>query len=126
MKKFVLVTSIVVLAVVMATMFMACTPSEESLTKKYEENGYAVASVSQDKVETVFGIKFEENAQIQYVLLATKLIKNVAVICFENSEDAKKFYESVKPENNDGVLKVSKKGNAIALALNDEEGLKLF
>lgn len=115
MKKFVLVTSIVVLAVVMATMFMACTPSEESLKEKLEKEDYLVISGNAKD----FGV--EEGATVKYVLVATKLTKNVMVICFEKSEDAKEFYDKLVGDNK--YESVKKKGNAIAFG--DEESLKL-
>lgn len=114
MKKFITITSIVVLAVVLATMLMACTPSEESLTKKYKEEGYLVVSGGADDIP---GYDAKE-ADIKYVLIATKVLKNVVIVCFGNSEDAKACYEEIKGDN------VKKKGNAIAIG--DEESLKLF
>ncbi len=114
MKKFITVTSIVVLAIVLATMLMACTPSEESLTKKYEEADYVVVSGAADDIPGYDA----EDADIKYVLVATKLVSNVIIVCFGNSEDAKACYEEIK---GDGV---KKKGNAIAIG--DEDALELF
>lgn len=114
MKKFITVTSIVVLAIVLATMLMACTPSEESLTKKYEEAGYIVISGGADDIPGYDA----KDADIKYVLVATKVLKNAIIVCFGNSEDAKACYEEIK---GDGV---KKKGNAIAIG--DEESLELF
>lgn len=115
MKKFVAVTSIVVLAVVLATMLMACTPSEESLTKKYKEAEYLVVSGSADDIPGYDA----KDADIKYVLVATKVVKNVVIVCFGNSEDAKACYDELKDSKN-----VKKKGNAIAIG--DEESLELF
>lgn len=42
MKKFLAITSVIVLAIVLATMLMACSPSVDSLKKKYEDKGYTV------------------------------------------------------------------------------------
>lgn len=114
MKKFVAITSIVVLAVVLATMLMACTPSEESLTKKYKEADYIVISGGADDIPGYDA----EDADIKYVLIATKITENVVIVCFGNSDDAKACYEEIK---GDGV---KKKGNAIAIG--SEEALKLF
>ena len=114
MKKFITVTSIVVLAIVLATMLMACTPSEDSLKKKYEEEGYIVVSGAADDIPGYDA----EDAEIKYVLVATKVVKNVVIVCFGNSDDAKACYDEIK---GDGV---KKKGNAIAIG--DEESLELF
>ncbi len=118
MKKFITITSIVVLAVVLATMLMACTPSEESLKKKFDENGYAAVSVS----ASTLGID-EEETPIEYIFLAGTVslsgIDGVYVVCFTNSDDAKAFYDKIKESEN-----AKKKGNAVAYG--SEEALKLF
>ncbi len=118
MKKFITVTSIIVLAVVLATMLMACTPSEESLKKKFAENGYAAASVS----ASALGID-EDETPIEYMFLAGSVslsgIDGVYVVCFTNSDDAKAFYDKIKESEN-----AKKKGNAVAYG--SEDALKLF
>lgn len=115
MKKFVAITSVVVLAIVLATMLMACTPSEESLSEKYSEAGYLVVSGGADDIP---GFD-EEEASIKYVLVATKVLKNVVIVCFNNSDDAKAYYEEIKDSEN-----AKKKGNAVAVG--DKESLELF
>lgn len=123
MKKFVTITSIVVLAVVLATMLMACTPSEESLTKKYEKNDYVVASLNFDDILELLNIEVEETA-IKYALKARKGVVIVNVVCFSDSDTAKEVYEVAEKLFGD---KCKKKGNAIAFGLlADEEALSLF
>ncbi len=119
MKKFITITSIVVLAVVLATMLMACTPSEESLKKKFSENGYAATSVS----ASTLGID-EDETPIEYMFLAGTFslkegLDGVYVVCFTNSDDAKAYYDKIKESEN-----AKKKGNAVAYG--SEDALKLF
>lgn len=123
MKKFITVTSIIVLAVVLATMLMACTPSEESLKKKYENEGYAVGSINFDDILELIGVEVEENT-VKYAMKATKVGTTVNIVCFGNSDTAKEVYESVEKIFGE---KCKKKGNAIAFGLlASEEALNLF
>lgn len=128
MKKFVAITSVVVLAIVLATMLMACTPSEESLTKKYEEEGYTVTSVNSDKAQEYLDKYLEEDSEevpVKYVLVVTdgvfgiNVVPVCVVICFKNSDDAKAAYEG-----NEDSDTVKKKGNAIAFGT--AKALELF
>lgn len=116
MKKFLAITSVVVLAIVLATMLMACTPSVDSLTKKYEKEGYTVVELSADDADT--------DAEVKYVFNATKGLETVTVVCFANGDDAKKYYEEAK----EGIEKlgsvgeamdVKKSGNAVAAGTKD-------
>lgn len=116
MKKFLTITSIIVLAVIMASLFVACTPSEESLKEKLKEEDYIVVSGNAKD----FGV--EEGNTVKYVLVGTKVTKNIVVICFEKGEDAKEFYDEINKDDKYELVK--KKGNAIAFG--DEESLKLF
>ena len=123
MKKFITVTSIIVLAVVLATMLMACTPSEESLKKKYENAEYTVVSINFDEVLELIGVEVEENT-VKYAMKATKGLASVNIVCFGDSDTAKEVYESVEKIFGE---KCKKKGNAIAFGLAaNEDALKLF
>ncbi len=128
MKKFITVTSIVVLAIVLATMLMACTPSEESLKKKYEEADYTVTSVNSDEAQKYLDDYLGEDSEeipVKYVLVVTDGIAGInvvpvcVVICFKNSDDAKAAYEG-----NEDSANVKKKGNAVAFGT--EKALELF
>ena len=122
MKKFITITSIVVLAVVLATMLMACTPSEESLTKKYKDAGYGVASGNVKDLEGIINSEIDD-AAVKYVLVVTKLMVPVAgVVCFTDSAEAKALYEELEPTLKDLV---KKKGNAVAVGLSADV-LELF
>ena len=123
MKKFITVTSIIVLAVVLATMLMACTPSEDSLKKKYENAEYTVGSINFDEILELIGVEVEENT-IKYAMKATKGLVSVNIVCFGDSDTAKEVYESVEKIFGD---KCKKKGNAIAFGLTaNEDALGLF
>lgn len=128
MKKFITITSIVVLAVVLATMLMACTPSEDSLKKKYEEADYTVTSVNSDEAQKYLDEYLGEDSEeipVKYVLVVTDGIAGInvvpvcVVICFKNSDDAKAAYEG-----NEDSANVKKKGNAVAFGT--EKALELF
>lgn len=122
MKKFVAITAVVVLAVVLATMLMACTPSEDSLRKKYEKEGYTVASIGADEADT--------DAEIKYAFIATKnIVETVTVICFANSDDAKKYYDEAKATieklgSIGNAMEAKKSGNAVAVGT--AEAVKIF
>ena len=116
MKKFITVAAMVILAVVLATMLMACTPSADSLKKKYEDKGYTVLDLSADDADT--------EAEVKYVFGANKGIETVTVVCFANGDDAKKYYEEAK----EGIEKlgslgesmdVKKSGNAVAVGTKE-------
>ena len=121
MKKLITITSIVVLAVVLATMLMACTPSEESLTKKYKDAGYGVASGNVKDLEGIIDSEIDD-AAVKYVLVVTKIIPVAGVVCFTDSADAKALYEELEPTLKDLV---KKKGNAVAVGLSADV-LELF
>lgn len=117
MKKFLAITSVIVLAIVLATMLMACTPSLDSLSKKYDKEGYTVVELGADDADTDLDVK--------YVFEASKgLTEHVMVICFTNGDDAKKYYEEAK----EGIEKmgslgesmgVKKSGNAVAFGTKE-------
>lgn len=117
MKKFLAITSVIVLAIVLATMLMACTPSLDSLSKKYDKEGYTVVELGADDADTDLDVK--------YVFEASKgLTEHVMVVCFANGDDAKKYYEEAK----EGIEKmgslgesmdVKKSGNAVAFGTKE-------
>lgn len=133
-KKFALIGSIVVLALVCVLAFAACTPSVDSLTKKYDGEGYTVASVSKDKFnEYLSAIPVDEDIQIEegdidYIFTASKGVAgldSVIVIAFTDSSLVKDIQESydkmMEDLGDDGsdiaesIVKLVVKGNAVAI-----------
>ena len=133
-KKFALIGSIVVLALVCVLAFAACTPSVDSLTKKYEGEDYKVASVSKDKFnEYLSAIPVDEDIQIEegdidYIFTASKGVAgldSVIVIAFTDSSLVKDIQESydkmMEDLGDDGsdiaesIVKLVVKGNAVAI-----------
>ena len=121
MKKFLAITSVIVLAIVLATMLMACSPSVDSLKKKYEDKGYTVLDLSADDADT--------EAEVKYVFGANKGIETVTVVCFANGDDAKKYYEEAK----EGIEKLGSVGEAMdvkksgnAVAVGTKEAVAIF
>lgn len=119
MKKFVLVTSIVVLAVVMATVFMACTPSVESLEKKYED----LATISLKASD--LGL---EEADVEYIFAAGSLLqgKGIIVVAFKNGDAAKAYKEDFKDTSYGKLFAENMKTKGNAVAFGDEESIKKF
>lgn len=132
-KKFALIGSIVVLALVCVLAFAACTPSVDSLTKKYEGEGYTVASVSKDEFnEYISDMPVGEDIQIEegdidYIFTASKVmgLDSVIVIAFTDSSLVKDIQESydkmMEGMGDDGsdvvesIVKLVVKGNAVAV-----------
>lgn len=133
-KKFALIGSIVVLALVCVLAFAACTPSVDSLTKKYEGEDYTVASVSKDKFnEYLSAIPVDEDFQIEegdidYIFTASKGVPgldSVIVIAFTDSslvKDIQESYDKMMEDLGDdrsdiaeSIVKLVVKGNAVAI-----------
>lgn len=117
MKKFLAITSVIVLAIVLATMLMACTPSLDSLSKKYDKEGYTVVELGADDADTDLDVK--------YVFEASKgLTEHVMVVCFTNGDDAKEYYEEMKKIVDEAgsfgeAMDVKKSGNAVAFGTKE-------
>ena len=133
-KKFALIGSIVVLALVCVLAFAACTPSVDSLTKKYEGEGYTVASVSKDEFnEYISDMPVGEDIQIEegdidYIFTASKGLPGldyVIVIAFTDSslvKDIQESYDKMMEDLGDdrsdiaeSIVKLVVKGNAVAI-----------
>lgn len=98
MKKFITVAAMVILAVVLATMLMACTPSADSLKKKYEDKGYKVEVLEGKDLDDIMG-GASEYGELEYMLRAENEDGDyVSIVCFKNSEDAKKAYDEAKKQ----------------------------
>ena len=125
MKKFITVAAMVILAVVLATMLMACTPSADSLKKKYEDKGYEVKVFEGEDLDDIGGAS--EYGELEYMLRAENEDGDyVSIVCFKNSEDAKKAYDEAKKELDEMKeefgdelpdefdMEIKKSGNAVA------------
>ena len=127
MKK---VVSVVAMLLVCMVALCACTPSEDSLKKKFEKNDYKVESVNASDM-TKYGI---ESDKVDYCFMAVKgtfgIGAQVYVISFKNSSDAKEYYNAIRDKESalGKVLsaikyKTAKKGNAVVFG--SEEAVKL-
>lgn len=103
-KKIILSVAIVVLAVMLVSVFVACTPSVDKVDEKFKEEKYLGGAI-----EVEDGI-----AGMTGAAAYTKLLEGEAITIwwFENGDDAKAAYEDLK--NDDSKDNVYKKGNAIA------------
>ncbi len=110
-KKLVLSVAIVLLVVMIATVCVACTPSQKSVIKKFESKGYKLI-VGDAEAKVVNLTKVESLTSV----------KSITITWYENEEDAKKTEEAFKSE--DGKQFMKRKGNAIAIG--DEDSIKLF
>lgn len=97
MKKFITVAAMVILAVVLATMLMACTPSADSLKKKYEDKGYEVEVIEGEELEEM-GNPAGEGDLEYYITAKHEDGDYVMIACFVNSDDAKDAYDLIKEE----------------------------
>ncbi len=106
-KKVFLSVAIVVLAVMLVSVFVACTPSQEKVDEKFKEEGYVgVATSLGDYKGSIY----------------TKITETITVFWFENSDDAKAAYEDLKSD--DSKKNLCKKGNAIAFGT--EGAIEIF
>lgn len=97
MKKLFTVTTIVVFAVLLATMLMACTPSADSIKKKYEDKGYDVELATDEKLESMG--EMYGYGELEYMIYADNEDGDyVSIVCFKKSDDAKKAYDKAKEE----------------------------
>ena len=116
MKKF----AVILATVLMCTIALcACTPSKDSLEKKFKDEGYVVIAMDAKTAEG-YGVDSEK---VDYMLVATKVVKNVYVIAFKNGSDATELYNSQKEKASD-KFKVVKKGNAVIFG--DAESVDLI
>lgn len=101
-KKIFLSVAIVVLAVMLVSVFVACTPSQDKVDKKFKDEGYIGKSVSVGEAAGAAGY--------------TKILEGqvITIFWYENSDDAKAAYENFKNEDN-----VCKRGNAVAYGTED-------
>lgn len=104
-KKVVLSVAVVLLVVMVAVMLVACTPSQKSIIKKFEDNGYAVIGGEDSKMIT-----------------CTKITESIIITWYDNEDDAKKVVDTFNSEN--GKKFIARKGCAVAVGT--EGAIKLF
>lgn len=103
-KKIILSVALVLLIVMIATIFAACTPSVDSVAKKFENKDYKVTKTEK-------------------VIVATKLLegKAIEITWYDSEEDAKKIEEAFKGDDNKTI-----KRKGAAVAIGDADSIKLF
>ncbi len=106
-KKIILSVAIIVLAVMLVSVFVACTPDKDKVDEKFKEEGYIGTNV------TVSGYTGA---------LYTKITETITIIWFENDDDAKEAYEELKSDDSKDNL--CKRGKAIAFG--SEGAIEIF
>ena len=101
-KKVVLSVAVVLLVVMVAVMLVACTPSQKSIIKKFEDNGYAVIGGEDSKMIT-----------------CTKITESIIITWYDNEDDAKKIVDTFNSKKF-----IARKGCAVAVGT--EGAIKLF
>ena len=113
-KKVFLSVAIVVLAVMLVSVFVACTPSVDKVDEKFKEEKYLGGAVeSEDAIAGMTG-----------AAVYTKVLEGemITIWWFESSDDAKAAYEDAK---SDGSKKnLCKRGKPIAFGT--EGAIDLF
>ena len=103
----------------------ACTPKENKIVKKYEDNGYIVGEIASSTL-TLYGI---DTKKTEYFFTANNVesgLKTVYVVVFKKNKDAKELYKRMSNEKNRAgeiIVKlkyvVSKKGKAVIFGMED-------
>lgn len=96
-KKVFLSVAIVVLAVMLVSVFAACTPSVDKVDEKFKEEGYIGGSAS---ISGYTGSTY------------TKITETITILWFEESDDAKEAYEKFKSDDKKDNL--CRRGKAVA------------
>lgn len=106
-KKVVLSVAVVLLIVMVAVMCVACTPTQKSVIKKFENKDYKVVGNEDSKV-----------------INCTKLsdAQSIIITWYDNEDDAKKAEELALKTNSKETVK--RKGNAVGVGTKD--AVKLF
>ena len=109
-KKLILSVALVLLVVMIATVFAACTPSQKSVINKFENKDYKL----------IIG---DADSKIVTLTKAESLtsFKTITITWYDNEEDAKKVEETFKSDDKNFL---KRKGNAVAIG--DEESVKMF
>lgn len=113
-KKIILSVAIIVLAVMLVSVFVACTPSVDKVDEKFKEEKYRGGAI-----EVEDGI-----AGMTGAAAYTKILEGEAITIwwFENDDDAKEAYEKLKSDDSKDNL--CKRGKAIAFG--SEGAIEIF
>ncbi|MDE5756510.1 MAG: hypothetical protein K2I23_05400 [Clostridia bacterium] len=108
-KKVVLSVAVVLLVVMVAVMCVACTPTQKSVMKKFEDKGYTVVGKEDSKVISCTKVSLSDP-------------QSIIITWFDNEDDAKDAYEAALEAGSKETVK--RKGNAVAVGTKD--AVKLF
>ena len=108
-KKVVLSVAVVLLVVMVAVMCVACTPTQKSVMKKFEDKGYTVVGKEDSKVINCTKISLSDP-------------QSITITWFDNEDDAKEAYDLALEAGSKETVK--RKGNAVAVGTKD--AIKLF
>ncbi|MDE6210629.1 MAG: hypothetical protein K2O31_00945 [Clostridia bacterium] len=112
-KKVVLSVAVVLLVVMVAVMCVACTPSQKSVIKKFENKDYKL--IAGDADSKVVNLTKAESLTS---------IKTITITWYDNEDDAKDAYEASIKLPGQSEKTVKRKGNAVAIG--DEDSIKIF
>lgn len=107
-KKVFLSVAVVLLVVMVAAMLVACTPSQKSVIKKFEDKGYTVVGGEESKVINCTKVSLSDP-------------QNVTITWFDNEDDAKEAYDAALKLGTKETVK--RKGNAVAVGTKDAVAL---
>ncbi len=113
-KKIVLSVAVVLLVVMVAAICVACTPSIDSVEKKFNKNDYKTVTKTENSLSLT---KFSDS-----LIPVPESI--IAIVWYENEEKAKEAYDIAIKLPGASEKTVKRKGNAVATG--DEAALKLF
>ncbi len=108
-KKLILSVAVVLLVVMVATICVACTPSVDSVAKKFEKKDYEVIKTD----NSVTAVKKGDGLLDGY---------RIVIVWCDSDESADKLYETNKKLY--GEKGVARKGNVVAGG--DEDSIKIF
>ncbi len=115
-KKIILSVALVLLVVMVATVCVACTPSVDSVAKKFENKDYTITTKTE---KSLIAVKKGEDGGIIGTIVDSK---NIEIIWYDDEESAKKAYDAAVKLLGEKRAKI--KGNAVATG--DEDSIKLF
>jgi hypothetical protein len=115
-KKIILSVALVLLVVMVATVCVACTPSVDSVAKKFENKDYTITTKTE---KSLIAVKKGEDGGIIGSIVDSK---NIEIIWYDDEESAKKAYDAAVKLFGEKRAKI--KGNAVATG--DEDSIKLF
>lgn len=122
MKKVILVVAVLMIAVMLTTLFVAC--SAEDYKKQYTKKGYdvQVASDSLSMVSMTAILKssgLNIKGDLEFIVLGMKEDSIVTVLKFENASDAKALRKEAKNDKDDSVkVKVGGTGKVVKIQID--------